>query len=51
MSALRINITSESDPHSYEVTHLQMKPRKNSEAPTVFEPGPPRYQNFTSPFI
>ena len=28
--------TSESDPRSYEVKQLQIKPRKNSEAPTGF---------------
>ena len=38
MSALRMKNTSESDPHSYEVTQLQIKPRQNSEAPTGFEP-------------
>ena len=34
MSALQLKNTSESDPRSYEV--LQVKPRKNSEAPTGF---------------
>ena len=36
MSELRIKNTSESDPVSYVVTNkqLQIKPRKNSEAPT-----------------
>ena len=29
MSALQIKNTSESDPHSYEVTQLQIKPGKN----------------------
>ena len=39
MSALRTKNTSESDPRSYEVAdkQLQIKPRKNSEAPTGFE--------------
>ena len=36
---MQIKSTSESDPRSYVVTkQLQIKPRKNSEAPTEFEP-------------
>ena len=38
MSALQIKNTRESDPHSYEVKQLQIKPRKNSEASTGFKP-------------